>query len=572
MTWTVEQLLEHLNRLTAPGVIGDYKSFEVTELVKIPTGPSTSQLPVNVLSMFVGDPRESQLSQPQYLSRRPLMLKSTGEKFGLIRYSISVARLGEVIELYARTGQWQPGAAPLCVGPLSPIRAQFMPADSAAENPWNTILKNNFWAGSHVLELFDGEKASVRELAMSPKLQEELSSMIAPYVPWKLGRLPDRLGNVILQLPVTSVVFAARRSEHGDLMIRAAWQPHTPARPVRLTAEIIHDGVVEAIDAAELVTGEQRLALPTHHGGIRYTVWDDQYRLLVGASTDLYFIQSMQFSISIQDAGDVRDFEKIGSNGSHTATRVPLQRPAETTLIGDQARDPRHGWHVKRDRQRQLARIRQSKSFAEFGGETGAGKGEALHAVLELVRAHGRLGAWLWDPFLNASDVLDILFRSPHFDADLRAIGSGEEPIACRICSLKGSTAGDTQELDQNGVDLSGTGITTQSRITGVPTRRQAFLRRQAQLLENAAGNRKGLKVEFRSREGDDGWPFHDRFLIFPQQDGPAQAWSLGTSVNSLGERYHVLQKVADGNAVASAFLSLWNSLANPRNHVWSTK
>ncbi len=521
--------------------------------------------------MLVGDPREPQCSKPRYLSPRPLKLKSTGEKFGLIRYSISLARLGEAIELYAQARQWQPGTSALCVGPLAPIRAQFVPADSASENPWNSILKNNFWAGSHVLELFDGEKKNLEALTMSPALQEELSSMIAPYLPWKLHRPPDRLGNIIVQLPVTSVVFAARRSEHGELLIRAAWHPHTPPRPIRLTAEILHDGVVEAIDAVQLVAGEQRLALPTHHGGIRYTVWDDEHRLLVGASTDLHFIQNMQFSISLQDAGDVRNFDKIESDGSQFTTQVLLQRPAAPTVVFSQAPDPRHRWQVTRDRQRQLAKIGQSKSFAAFGGKTGSGKKEALNAVTELVRAHGRLGTWLWDPFLDASDVLDILFCSPHFDADLRAIGSGEEPT-CRNCSPKSKTTGDVQDRNQNALAPSESGATTQSRGAKVPTRRQEFLRRQAQLLENAAGNRKGLKLQFRSREGDDGWPFHDRFLIFPRQEGPAQAWSLGTSVNSLGEKYHILQEVADGDAVASAFLSLWNSLANPRNLVWSTE
>ena len=37
-----------------------------------------------------------------------------------------------------------------------------------------------------------------------------------------------------------------------------------------------------------------------------------------------------------------------------------------------------------------------------------------------------------------------------------------------------------------------------------------------------------------RSKVGD----FHDRFIIFPQAiDEPVRAWSLGTSVNSLGKK-----------------------------------
>ena len=77
------------------------------------------------------------------------------------------------------------------------------------------------------------------------------------------------------------------------------------------------------------------------------------------------------------------------------------------------------------------------------------------------------------------------------------------------------------------------------------------------------------LNLEFRCRHGQVGWPFHDRFLIFPRAGGEALAWSLGKSVNSLGSDHHILQKVEYGELVANAFMDLWDQLQSDDYLVW---
>jgi hypothetical protein len=48
-------------------------------------------------------------------------------------------------------------------------------------------------------------------------------------------------------------------------------------------------------------------------------------------------------------------------------------------------------------------------------------------------------------------------------------------------------------------------------------------------------------------------------------------AWSLGTSINSVGQQHHILQKVLDGELIREAFLDLWNLLADSQYLVWKT-
>jgi hypothetical protein len=70
-------------------------------------------------------------------------------------------------------------------------------------------------------------------------------------------------------------------------------------------------------------------------------------------------------------------------------------------------------------------------------------------------------------------------------------------------------------------------------------------------------------------KTGQAGWAFHDRFLIFPISGRGALAWSLGTSINGLGNRHHILQQVDDGQLVMEAFRELWDQLDQPEHVVW---
>jgi hypothetical protein len=98
------------------------------------------------------------------------------------------------------------------------------------------------------------------------------------------------------------------------------------------------------------------------------------------------------------------------------------------------------------------------------------------------------------------------------------------------------------------------------------------FAEEQRAILDATKSNLRGLRFEFRVRTGQAGWGFHDRFLIFPRDDRGALAWSLGTSINSLGTQHHILQRVDDGQLVMDAFSELWDDLTQPDNLVWKTK
>jgi len=156
----------------------------------------------------------------------------------------------------------------------------------------------------------------------------------------------------------------------------------------------------------------------------------------------------------------------------------------------------------------------------------------ALEDIRALINVHGVNGAWLWDPFLSADDIMDTLVYCIHARVDLRALGGGQ-------------------------------------RYRNFGDGHPDPVLEQRSILDSIQSNWSGLRLEYRMRRGQYGWGFHDRFLIFPGEESGALAWSLGTSVNSLGKEHHILQQVDDGQLIMDEFLELWDELDHSECVVW---
>jgi hypothetical protein len=192
---------------------------------------------------------------------------------------------------------------------------------------------------------------------------------------------------------------------------------------------------------------------------------------------------------------------------------------------------------VYREEMTHLAQERRFVQYRPKPGQQLAERERALSDIRFLINRHGEKGAWLWDPYLSADDVLNTLFYCRFAGSDLRALTAGYAPP---------------------------------SEVRDAPPSRGAmFADEQRVVLDAAKSNLRGLRLEFRVRIGQAGWGFHDRFLIFPADDRGALAWSLGTSINSLGTQHHILQRVDDGQLVMDAFHELWSELDQPEHLVW---
>lgn len=566
MKWTTEQLLDELKRLLKPGVIGFYESFEVTEIL----GFQKDGTATNFFSLIVaepGSPPEGTVT-PECLTPERIELKGSHYKFGVFRFRVPIQFIVDVLERFARTGEWQTGPKPLRVGKLAPVTPQFVHPDFNDPHPWNSVLKNNFYEGSHILELFDTSKDAARFLLRDSRLLAELSQQIRSIVPMDIDGLSDRLGNIAIQMPVTVISTGVRGSPVGDQSVRLAWHEMAAPRPLRISCEIYGDSTVDAFDSKPvglppIKAEDSTFKLRTPGGGARTYVWDDMNQVLLSASPIQTFVLMAGISMhatSIDDPGEPKRLFSVPVKGAEARLEeVALKRIDKPHFVGSPPERPREPWRSERIFKLSLRQLRDRKEFVQYGQFTGRERKEAIADVHWLLEKHGTFGAWLWDPFLNADDVLQTLFFSPHRDSDLRALSNGKTF----------ESPGDDEEDDSEQSTGDAAPSPGDVQAAQAVDNSIAWKKEQHGLLEANCGNRVGLKLEFRLRRKGAGWKFHDRFLIFPQEDGRALAWSLGTSVNSLGTSHHILQKVSNGELVQNAFLALWDRLEAEHYKVW---
>lgn len=526
-----------LTSLLAPGVIGTYTHFEATEVIAIELD---SKRVLNVFTLLVAENREAQAAEgpPKYLSPKLIELKSIPSwKFGVVRYLRPIGRLEPALAAMIETGRWSASGDPLHVGELAPPSSQFVPPDNATDVSWNKVLKNNFWNGCHVFEWARADRKSSIPFFNGLRGLQELSARVSELVPIALDALSDRLGAVVVQLPVNVAMceFSARSDEFA---VEIAWAPGAAPRRLRATCHLEFDGIISGYMSGEIDQGQ--LTLPMGGLGLhRGFVWDEHNRVLIAATGPGAFIDSAELTLATLSR-EPRAFSVVEQDGiTRTSVEVTPLNVTSTVVRAKGAEDTGRQTRQRMSRER-MNRLAAERVFVQYKPQPDSRDEEhtkALEDLRILIRRYGRTGAWLWDPFLSGRDLIQTLFHCPHAGSDLRALTAGDE--------------------------------VSSEPAPGHSTRKEAWIRRQQAVLNSVESNWAGLRLEYRIRHGAVGFGFHDRFLIFPQPDDEALAWSLGTSVNGVGMDHHILQRVDNGPLIRDAFLELWDQLDQPEHLVW---
>lgn len=543
-------------RLISPGVLGFYSHLEITEVVAFPDGARAAN---NIFTIAVAEHGLSATSKiPRFLNPSRMKIPNLrGWSFGVYQYARPISALQGLLQDLEK-GTWRASGNDLNIGALTPLPPQFVPPDSAKSVAWNNVLKNNFGNGSHIFEWADASKGVLRPFFDLPRRLVELSDAIRPFVPLGIASLSDRIGNIVLQVPVT-VLIAKVGGVRGssDFTIKIAWDSQATPRALRATCELEYDGAITGYVSTEIAGAETRLTVQPGRGLHRAVIWDDFNRTILAATGQSGFIQSIPISIRVSSS-EPRVFTMRDQDGTEVQHRVVLVGQPSTTVVGE-APDLNGTWTQNRMYREETARLVSDRTFVQYHSQPGqrpAGHERALNDIRLLIDRHGEAGVWLWDPFLNAKDIIETLFYCKYCNADLRALTMAKEvPTTVTKQGLIQQVLGWLQKL--------GLRINQRPEAT--------FIEQQCADFEAAKSNLRGLRLEFRVKSGQAGWGFHDRFLIFPKGGRGALAWSLGTSINSIGLQHHILQRVDDGQRVADAFEELWQQLGAKDHLVWKT-
>lgn len=536
-----ERLREEVNRLTRFGLIAEYDHIELNEVIATPKGGK----PLNVLTLAVLGEGRSEVGDAEpteMLTGRIAVEGFKGWSFGVARTIRPVAALDEAAKGFAENGIWNLSGRPITTGALQPEPMMFVPPDGTRVVPLNTVLKNNFWAGSHLARLADRDKTTLAPFLADRRRLQSLSDSVSAALPIAFAGLSDLLGDVLIQMPVTLLNYAIEgRDLTGREQIAISWRPGSVPRALRISARTRWDGTLTGavvVDALAMSNVVAPVPIDAGHELLETEILDISSELIIGATAPTSTISQISLNMRVIRP-EPRLFTAPDADGTPRPQRLMIHA-AHGGLIGKaEERDRRH-WLLRRQDLEERQLLEENRDFVQYRPEPAstAERARALSDLRFLISQHGEAGVDLWDPYLDASDILQTLFWSHTANAPLRALTDGRDP---------------PRNLGQ--VDL------TEPKPT--------FADRQRERLSRDAGNREGLRLEYRTRSGPGGWEFHDRFLIFPNKSEGPLAWSLGTSVNSLGKAHHILQRVSNPALVAGAFEDLWNALDQPRHALW---
>jgi hypothetical protein len=234
-----------------------------------------------------------------------------------------------------------------------------------------------------------------------------------------------------------------------------------------------YDGVIPAFSSIGVV-GTETL-LPMHDGqGLHHaTLWDDEHHVLLAATGEMSFISAIVMNMHVLDP-EPRVFSVPDGHGGEKTIRFGLTPKPIKNVVGEPKRNPAGEWTQRRLYQEETDRLRAERRFVQYKPEAGQQLHEkALDDLRFLINRHGEEGAWLWDPYLSAEDVINTLFHCRFFGAKLRALTAGYIPPG----------------EDQPALDAS------------VPASAN-FAAEQRAMLTGLRSNLRGLNLEFRIRTG----------------------------------------------------------------------
>lgn len=573
-----------LRGLIEPGLLGRFTWFDAVEVFRFDkTEDCEPGVACNVFSIFVaeaGDPSAAPTSF--FRSKLKTIRGLPASRFGVIRRPITPEQLLAAIEFYATNEVWQPvDTRPLQVGKLWARSDLFCPADTSTEVPLNGVLKNNFWGGAYVVELADDIKEGVRELVTNNSMLEEFSEWLMTIVPLDIARVPDRIGNIIFQVPSMGVIADFRRRPEKPVELKLAWQRELTSRPVSGDYRVEQDGLIVSAARFDYPVGQAQLNVPMVAGDIRFSVWDNHKNLLLAASSQPNASDgrySLHTTTSVKSDNPRRWISSLGPCDTTEDHEIPIMEPmGDWRSTAQRPRPQEVNWRARRQLLNKMKQLVDRRKFVQYGAD-GSNPAEehrrALGDIRALIRNINQGAVYLWDPYLSSNDILNTLAFCPDAGTELRALTAGkqapqkaekqEEPLVCSNCGVSSDT------------DAPGESATNQNAKTDSPAHpisaREKWIAEQRSTLDTAFVGDAKMKLEYRITGGFQS-DFHDRFLIFPGLGrARSRVWSLGTSINHIGTLHCILQEVEYPEMVVEAFQQFWDRCSKQSHLIWNYK
>lgn len=544
-----------LNFLLDEANVGLYNKCEVIEIL----GFEKNKTPFNIFTLVVFENTTKDCLNKLFTDKLQKFKKFKNISWGINRRVINIKDAFDFFILLKEKNIFKFDKE-INISPLKLLPTQSIQKKDSFNSPQiNAILKNNFNHGSYLVEFFDESKEYCDFLIEDENLLKEFSSKLLQFLPINLETLSDRLGNVIFQLPRNDInidfetIKNTITNRYSGIKIFIDSQK-TENFLIRVYEEI--DGNISVQKIVNEVKKETIIPLDDCFG-TTIEVFDKNTSLLVYKNN---FNIIKNFSVSMHSSGVSKRNFKIDNN------------PIEVPISGKNEKKIQHNkdylsWIGDRNSKNELKNLEENKSFQQYFGKEGDDK-KALDVVRTLINKYGSNGVYLWDPYLSADDVKNTLYYSKDANIPLKAITALKQNSSRIKNVFRNMQFNITKNiLKYVYIDYQYTLICFLNLTKNEKVKKDMI---DTFNIDKVDKEDLYLDFEIRSRIGNNGYDFHDRFLIFPL-DSP-KVWSLGISVNQLGKSHHILQEVKHATHILNAFNNLWDELEKEECIVWKSK
>lgn len=524
---STEYLLREYDELISCKSLGDYNCCEMISIILWNKMRKSAS---NLYTIFTFEERMSVDEKTEYLFEK--LERITDEySVGIQRKVFEASKIRDIFKMICTSREnlsIDIGDGDLQVGHLEGVTKVFIQQDSTIEILLNKVLKNNFRNGSYVMEFFDIDKTVLK--IWTPKELEKLTEKIHSVIPIDLFSVSDRIGNFVFQFPSLNVKSSYFTNElESELTYQVSF---------RKECEEDDEFILLSEGNADDSVAAFGTKIFTRDGcDVTFTVGDasrickttiiDMKRQLILSRQDTSIIRKLS---TIMEIGSQYGEQRLiyDENGSLISTLEPVY--AENICVGPPIYRMRDDYIRNRQYARRVEELYARAEFRRYGRNAQANK-----AVIDVIALMNRVKigkVYLWDPYLTVEDLLHTWYFTTSMNVKLYAITSGE--------------------------------IAEKSKMSV-----HTWISEQQKIMDKRS-NHYGIHAELRCQWGDYGYSFHDRFLmnVRKEEDRP-QVWSLGTSINSLGDKHHIVQSVEHPQMLVDAFEELWEELSNPECLVW---
>ncbi len=504
--------------------LGFYNCCELTNIFIVDI---TNNQVYNFFTILTFEERLNNTPYDKFLTPNLIKL-SSNLKLGIYSKLISTTEAKNIFTAIYETGTLDIGKGQLIIGKTEKIRKIFVPKNSTIEPTLNNVLKNNFFNGSYVLEFFDIEKP-LKTILDNNNLFVNASELIVNYIPLKLLAVPDRVGNILFQFPSLNIDL---NHSTNDTETELHYKIKTDERladisNVLLMSNIYSDDTTLGFNLTQQLSSDNIVLDVGNADYISETKLIDTDNNLLLHQSNTSFIRNIRLQLSFQSPSQSTRTVK---NTDNTTTEIAITS-STVSQIGHEDKRYKH-FIEERKYKDSIANILSQQEFKVFRDSQHL---DAVKYMISLMEKSSNIEnikyVGVWDPYLQADDLLETWYKTNTNNIFLKAITSKE------VIKIFNNSV---DELREN----------------------------QIKTFENRSNNYK-IKLELRCQHNTYGYKFHDRFLLIVPQKGFPIVWSLGTSLNSIGKSHHIIQKVLHPQMVVDAFEELWEELNHEDCIIW---